>query len=38
MGLKSSVADPDVWIKPTIKSDGEEDYKFILVYVEYLIK
>ena len=37
MGLKSSIADPDVWIRPVTKADGEHYYRFILVYVENLI-
>ena len=37
MGFKSSIADPDVWIKPETKADGEQYYKFILVYVDYMI-
>ena len=34
MGFKSSIADPDVWLRPAIKSDGEEYYEYILVYVD----
>ena len=30
----SSVADPDVWMRPAIKSDGEEYYKYIVCYVD----
>ena len=37
MGFKSSIADPDVWIKPATKADGEQYYKFILVYVDDLL-
>ena len=37
MVFKSSIADPDVWIRPATKADGEQYYKFILVYVEDLI-
>jgi hypothetical protein len=33
MGFKSSVADPDVWMRPATKIDGEEYYEYILVYV-----
>ena len=38
MGCKSSIADPDVWIRPTTKSDGEQYYDFILVYVHDLFE
>ena len=34
MGFKSIIADPDVWIRPATKPDGEQYYEFILVYVE----
>ena len=32
--FKSSIADPDVWMRPAVKSDGEEYYKYILCYVD----
>ena len=34
IGFKSSEADPDVWMKPAVKPDGEEYYEYILVYVD----
>ena len=34
MGFKSSVADPDFWIRPAVKPDGEEYYEYILMYVD----
>jgi hypothetical protein len=34
MGLKSSVADPDKWLRPASKPDGEEYYEYILMYVD----
>ena len=34
MGFKSSEADPDVWLRPAIKPDGEEYYEYILCYVD----
>ena len=34
MGFKSSISDPDVWIRPATKSDGEQYYEFILVYID----
>ena len=37
MGFKSSIADPDVCIRPANKADGEHYYGFILLYVDYLI-
>ena len=37
MGFKSSVADPDVWKREATKSNGEEYYKYILVYVDDLL-
>ena len=37
MGFKSSIADPDVWLRPETKADGEEYYKYILVYVDDLL-
>ena len=37
MGFKSSIADPDVWIRPATIADDEKYYEFILVYVDYLL-
>ena len=34
MGFRSSIADPDVWIRPAAKADGEKYYEYILVYVD----
>ena len=34
MGFKSSLIDPDVWLRPAIKPDGEEYYEYVLVYVD----
>ena len=34
MGFKSSHADPDVWLRPAVKPDGEKYYEYILVYVD----
>ena len=33
MGFQSTLADPDVWIRPATKSNGFEYYEYILVYV-----
>ena len=32
-----SKADPDVWMRPVIKSDGTKYYKYDLVYVDYVL-
>ena len=37
MEFNSSIAYPDVWIRPVTKPDGEQYYNCILVYVDYLI-
>ena len=34
IGFKSSLADPDVWLRAATKADGEEYYEYILVYVD----
>ena len=34
IGFKSSIADPDVWLRPATKPDGENYYEYILVYVD----
>ena len=34
MGFTSSTADPDVWMRAATKSDGEEYYEYVLVYVD----
>ena len=34
MGYTSSHADPDVWLRPATKPDGEKYYEYILVYVD----
>jgi hypothetical protein len=37
MGFKSSVADPDVWMRPATKVDGKEYYEYILMYVDNIL-
>ena len=37
IGFKSSMGDPDVWMRPAAKPDGEEYYEYILVYVDDII-
>jgi hypothetical protein len=32
--FKSSLADPDVWLWPAVKSNGEWYYEYISVYVD----
>ena len=34
LGFRSSVADPDVWLRPALKPDGEEYYEYVLIYVD----
>ena len=34
IGSQSSPADPDVWLRPAMKSDGEEYYEWVLMYVD----
>lgn len=34
IGFKSSLADPDVWLRPAVKPDGEKYYEYILCYVD----
>lgn len=33
-GFKSCLADPDVWMKPACKKNGERYYEYVLVYVD----
>ena len=37
LGFKSSLADPDVWMKPSTKPNGQKYYEYILVYVDDLL-
>ena len=34
MGFQSSLADPDVWLRPATKGDGENYYEYVLMYVD----
>ena len=34
LNFKSCLADPDVWIRPVIKSNGNTYYEYILLYVD----
>jgi hypothetical protein len=31
------MADPDVWLRPGIKDNGEPYYEYILIYVDYVL-
>ena len=37
LGFKSCLADPDVWLRPNVKSTGEHYYDYIFVYVDDLL-
>jgi hypothetical protein len=37
MGFHSSLADPDVWLRPRCKPNGFEYYEYVLVYVDDLL-
>ena len=34
LNFKSCLADPDVWMRPAIKSDGNTYYEYILLYMD----
>ena len=34
MGFQSSMADPDVWLRAAVKSDGEKYYEYVMMYVD----
>ena len=34
LGLQSCKADPDVWFRPSIKSDGTDYYQYVLIYTD----
>ena len=34
LGFMSCLADPDVWYRPAIKSDGTEYYEYVLLYTD----
>ena len=34
MRLIACPADPDVWLRPAIKSDGLEYYEYVLLYID----
>ncbi|MGH7973897.1 MAG: reverse transcriptase domain-containing protein, partial [bacterium] len=37
LGFKSSLGDPDVWLRSAVKDDGTEYYEYILVYLDDLL-
>lgn len=37
MSYRPSLADPDVWMRPAVKPNGEEYYEYILCYVDDII-
>ena len=34
IGFQSSPADPDVWMRPAVKFNGEDYYEWVLMYVD----
>ena len=34
MGFSSCKSDPDVWIRPALKSNGVKYYQFVLLYTD----
>ena len=34
LNFKPCLADPDVWMRPAIKSDGNECYEYVLLYTD----
>jgi hypothetical protein len=37
MGFKSSTADSDVWMQPTVKANGGEYYEHVMMYVDVIL-
>lgn len=37
LGFESCKADPDVWMRRVVKSDGNKYYEYILLYVDDLL-
>jgi len=37
LGFKATLVDPDVWIRPGVKSNGQHYYEYIFVYVDDLL-
>lgn len=34
LGFRSSIVDPDVWLRAATKADGEEYYEYTMMYVD----
>lgn len=34
---KASLADPDVWLQPVVKSNGEHYYEYVFVYIDEIL-
>ena len=34
MGFVSCLADPDVWMRPAVKTNGDKYYEYLLVYTD----
>jgi hypothetical protein len=37
LNFKSCPADPDIWMRSAIKSDGTKVYEYVLLYTEYAL-
>jgi hypothetical protein len=37
MHFKSCPADPDVWMRPATKTNGEKYYEYVLIYVDNIL-
>jgi hypothetical protein len=37
LGFQSSLANPDVWLRAATKGDGEQYYKYVLMYVDNIL-
>jgi hypothetical protein len=37
IGYRASLVDPDVWLRPAVKANGEHYYEYIFVYVDDLL-
>ena len=38
LGFQSYKADPDVWFRPSIKSDGTDYYQYVLIYTNNILE
>ena len=37
IGVKSCIADPDVWLRAAVKPNGDKYYEYVLIYVDDLL-